>query len=211
MKKLLLVPAIAAFILSSCVNNPKGQKAETADSVDVETTITDGDAFVVNTAESKVIWTGAKVSGTHTGTVDVKEGTLYTKEGKVTGGNFILDLTTINSTDLEGEWKEKLDGHLKNEDFFNVEAYPTASFQVTNVEEDATEAGKLKVSGNLTIKDITKNISFDAKVTESTDSTVKVEADFNIAREDWGVNYEGKKDDLISKEINFKVSLTANK
>src|SRR5690606_12315801 len=153
----------------------------------------------------------AKVTGEHTGTVDIKEGSLFVNEGKLTGGNFVLDLTTINTTDLEGEWKDKLDGHLKNEDFFAVDKYPNASFQVTSVEEDATEAGKLKISGNLTIKDITKNISFDAKVTESTDSSVKVESDFNIAREDWGVNYEGKQDDLISKEINFKVSLVANK
>lgn len=209
MKKLLLVPAVAVFILSSCVNNPKGEKAEATDSVSVENSIS-GDVYTVDATQSQVIWTGAKVSGEHTGTVDVKEGSLIVQEGKIVSGNFVLDLNTINTTDLEGEYKDKLDEHLKNEDFFNVAQFPTASFQITNV-EDAAEAGKVKVSGNLTIKDITKNISFDATVVEITESSAKVEADFNIAREDWGVTYEGKKDDLISKEINFKVSLVANK
>lgn len=210
MKKLLLVPALAAFILSSCVNNPKGEKAETADSVNVSEEI-NGESYAVDTEQSQVIWTGSKVTGEHTGTVDIKEGSLIVEGGKVKGGNFVLDLTTINTTDLEGEYKDKLDGHLKNEDFFDVAKYPTASFQITGIEEDAAEAGSVKVSGNLTIKDITKNISFSAKVTEAVENQVKVESDFNIAREDWGVNYEGKKDDLISKEINFKVSLVAKK
>ncbi len=210
MKKLLLAPALVAFILSSCVNNPKGEKAETADSVTVADSIS-GESLAVDTELSTVIWTGSKVTGEHTGTVNIKEGSLIVEEGKVKGGNFVLDLTTINTTDLEGEYKDKLDGHLKNEDFFNVAKYPDANFQITRIEEDATEAGKVKISGNLTIKDITKNISFDAKVTEVTEASAKVEADFNIAREDWGVNYEGKKDDLISKEINFKVSLVAKK
>jgi polyisoprenoid-binding protein YceI len=103
-----------------------------------------------------------------------------------------------------------LDGHLKSEDFFDVASNPEASFEVTSVAAGATE-GTLTVSGNLTIKGVSKNITFDANVEELTDATAKVTADFNIAREDWGVSYEGQKDDLISKEINFKVTLVAKK
>lgn len=211
MKKILLIPAIAVFFLSSCVSNPEGEKAETSDSVEVTDASIEGDLHTVDTENSSLVWTGSKVTGQHTGTVDIKEGALYTKEGQIVGGNFVLDLTTINTTDMQGEYKDKLDAHLKDADFFDVTKYPTATFQITSVEADAAEEGKLKVSGNLTIKDIVKNISFDANVTEATDSTIKVSADFNIVRGDWGVNYEGKKDDLISKEINFKLSLTANR
>lgn len=209
MRKITLLAATAAIVLASCAGNPEGKKADTKDSVVVENQVS-GDAFTVDTAQSSVVWTGTKVSGSHTGTVAIKSGNVIVENGVIKGGKFVLDMNTISSTDLEGEWKEKLDGHLKADDFFAVETYPEASFEITEVKAGATPSD-LVVSGNLTIKGITKNITFDAKAEEVTDNTVKYSADFNIAREDWGVTYEGKKDDLISKEINFKVNVVANK
>lgn len=209
MRKITLLAATAALVLASCAGNPEGKKADTKDSVVVENQVS-GDAFTVDTAQSSVVWTGTKVSGSHTGTVAIKSGNVIVENGVIKGGKFVLDMNTISSTDLEGEWKEKLDGHLKADDFFAVETYPEASFEITEVKTGATPSD-LVVSGNLTIKGITKNITFDAKAEEVTDNTVKYSADFNIAREDWGVTYEGKKDDLISKEINFKVNVVANK
>ncbi|UIR57176.1 YceI family protein [Sphingobacterium sp. SRCM116780] len=211
MKKLFLLPAIAAVIMSSCAGNPEGKKATTQDSVSTEQVTTPvGDAFQVDAAQSKVVWTGTKVTGKHTGTIAIKSGSLTADKGVLTGGTFALDLNTITSTDLEGEYKEKLNSHLKAADFFDVAKFPEATFVITKVEPGAT-AQDLKIAGNLTIKGITKNISFDAKVTESTSTTIKTNADFNIARADWGVSYAGKQDDLISAEINFKVSLVATK
>ncbi|MEJ5144180.1 MULTISPECIES: YceI family protein [unclassified Sphingobacterium] len=211
MKKLLVLPAIAAVIMSSCAGNPEGKKAEVQDSVATEQIATPaGEVFNVDATQSKVVWTGTKVTGAHTGTIAIKSGSLNVNNGVLTGGTFTLDLNTISSTDLEGEYKEKLDGHLKAADFFDVAKFPEATFVVTKAEAGAT-AQDVKISGNLTIKGITKNISFDAKVIESTATTIKTEADFNIVRADWGVSYEGKKDDLISAEINFKVSLVATK
>jgi|SRR5690606_1610684 len=209
MKKILLLSAVAGLILASCAGNPEGKKAETTDSIETTTTA-EGASYAVDAAASTVVWTGTKVTGSHTGTVNIKSGALTVDGDKITGGNFVLDVTSINSIDLEGEWKEKLDGHLKSEDFFNAATFPEAKFEVTAVEAGAA-AGDIKVSGNLTIRDVTKNITFDAKVVELTDASAKVDADFNIAREDWGVNYSGKQDDLISKEINFKISLVAKK
>lgn len=210
MKKLLVLPVIAAVIMSSCAGNPEGKKAEVQDSVATEQIVKVGEEYQVDAAQSKVVWTGTKVTGAHTGTIAIKSGSLHVDNGVLTGGTFSLDLNTISSTDLEGEYKDKLDGHLKSEDFFDVAQFPEATFVVTKTEAGAT-AQDVKVSGNLTIKGITKNISFDAKVVESNATTIKTEADFNIVRADWGVNYEGKKDDLISAEINFKVTLVANK
>lgn len=209
MRKITLLAATAALVLASCAGNPEGKKADTKDSVVVENQVS-GDAFTVDTAQSSVVWTGTKVTGSHTGTVAIKSGNVIVENGVIKGGKFVLDMNTISSTDLEGEWKEKLDDHLKSDDFFAVETYPEASFEITEVKAGATPSD-LVVSGNLTIKGITKNITFDAKAEEVTDNTVKYSADFNIAREDWGVTYEGKKDDLISKEINFKVNVVANK
>lgn len=209
MKKIVLFSAAAAMVLASCVGNPEGKKAETTDSVETVDQVV-GEAYTVDAAESTLVWTGTKVTGAHTGTVNVKSGSIHVDNGAITGGSFVLDMTSINSTDLDGEYKEKLDGHLKADDFFAVAEYPEASFVITDVKAGAT-ANDAVISGNLTIKGVSKNITFDAKVDEVTDATVKTTSDFNIAREDWGVNYSGKQDDLISKEINFKVTVVAKK
>ncbi|MBE8715385.1 YceI family protein [Sphingobacterium hungaricum] len=209
MNKLILLSAAAALVLASCAGNPEGKKAETKDSVETVNDLV-GNSFAVDTTQSTVVWTGTKVTGAHTGTVKVKSGSLTVDNGALTGGNFVLDLNTISSTDLQGEYKDKLDGHLKAEDFFDVAKFPEASFAITTVKAGAT-ASDVVISGNLTIKGISKNVTFDAKLTEVTETTVKASADFNIAREDWGVNYTGKEDDLISKEINFKINLVATK
>ncbi|MBD1428072.1 YceI family protein [Sphingobacterium litopenaei] len=209
MKKLVLFAAVASLVLASCAGNPEGKKAEATDSVAVADSVA-GNTYTVDTTQSQLVWKGTKVTGAHEGTVAIKSGSLFVDNGAITGGNFVLDMNTISSTDLDGEYKEKLDGHLKADDFFAVATFPEASFQITEVKAGAT-ANDVVISGNLTIKGISKNITFDAKVDEVSDSVVKSSADFNIAREDWGVTYEGKKDDLISKEINFKVTIVANK
>ncbi|GGE34008.1 MULTISPECIES: YceI family protein [Sphingobacterium] len=210
MKKITLLSAVAAFVLASCAGNPEGKKAETKDSVAITQTEVVGNTLNVDTAASKVVWTGTKVTGKHTGTVSIKSGTLNVDNGKLVGGNVVLDMNTISSTDLEGEFKGKLDGHLKSEDFFAVASHPEATFTITEVKPGATDQD-LNISGNLVIKGVSKNITFDAKIVESTEATVKATANFNITRADWGVNYEGKSDDLISKEINFDINLVANK
>ncbi len=208
MKKVCLSLAAGALILSSCVSNPEGKKAETTDSVEATSTVGAGASLAVDTAASTVVWTGRKVSGQHHGDVKISSGSLTVDGGKLTGGNFVIDLTTINTQDLSGEYKGKLDGHLKSEDFFDVANHPQATFEVTSVGE-GTEPGVVTVSGNLTIRGVSKNITFDARVDEATDTSVKASADFNIAREDWGVSYAGQADDLISKEINLKITLVA--
>lgn len=209
MKKLVLFSAAAAMVLASCAGNPEGKKAETKDSVATVDQVT-GVAYKVDTAATKIMWKGTKVSGFHEGTITVKSGVVNVDNGAITGGNFVLDMNTISATDLEGEYKDKLDGHLKADDFFGVATHPEASFTITEVKAGTNE-GEVSISGNLVIKGISKNITFDSKVEEITDTTVKTSADFNILREDWGVSYEGKKDDLISKEINFRVNIVANK
>ncbi|MEC3880850.1 YceI family protein [Parapedobacter sp. 10938] len=208
MEKVVLTMVAGALLLTSCVSNPEGKRAETSENVEEAAHSHTANQLAVDTAQSTVQWTGRKVSGEHHGDVQVKSGTLTVEENKLVGGSFIIDLTTITNHDLEGEYKGKLEGHLKSADFFDVDNHPEANFEITNVEEGA-EAGHVVISGNLTIRGVTKNITFDAQVHEASASAVKATADFNIAREDWGVNYAGQADDLISKEINFKVTLVA--
>lgn len=206
MKKIALMLVAGIFFAACTPKNPDGEKAETTDSAEVAAA--EGTEVALNIAASKIIWTGSKVSGSHTGDVALKSGSLTVKEGKITGGNFIADLNTINDTDMQGEFKGKLEGHLKSPDFFDVAQFPEAKFEITGVTEGA-EAGKVTISGNLTMRGVTKNITFPATVTEATETSVKASADFNVLREDWGLVYTGMADDLISKEFNLKIELVA--
>jgi len=115
----------------------------------------------VDTKQSKVTWKGYKVTGQHEGTINLKEGKLIFEDQKLTGGNFVIDMTSLGSTDLEGEWKGKLDGHLKSDDFFGVEKHPNSSLVITNVKSNGDS---YSVTGDLTIKNITNSITFDMTV-----------------------------------------------
>jgi len=110
----------------------------------------------VDLAKSEFKWTGKKVAGPHNGVVPLKSATLVEEKGALTGGEFVIDMTKIDVQDLQGEWKGKLEGHLKSADFFEVDKYPTASLKVKSV-KGAT------VAADLTIKGITKPVTFDVK------------------------------------------------
>jgi len=210
MKKTLFLLSASAILLTSCVNNPEGDKAQTAEAKEVSTEAR-GSTLAIDTAASTLRWHGKKVSGEHYGEIAITTGNLIVSdEGKLTGGNFIVDMNSIDVQDIQGEFRDKLTGHLESDDFFDVANHPTATFEITDVQDGAT-ANNHVISGNLTIRGVTKNITFNAETTELTSESVKANADFNIAREDWGVSYQGKADDLISKEINFKIDLVAKK
>jgi len=206
MKKLFVYLTVPAFFFASCVGNPDGEKAETGEAAEVS--VAGGTELTINPETSSVAWLGKKVSGQHNGDVKIKSGTVTVNNGKLTGGTVVLDLATLVSHDLEGEFKGKLEDHLKSADFFDVANHPEATLVITDVSAiDGSD--EVNVSANLTIRGITKNITFKAVVAEATGTSFVADADFNIERTDWEVNYTGKADDLISKEINFKVRLVA--
>ena len=188
MRKIAILLSAPAIFLASCVSNPEGQKAETTDAI--ETTVTtDGNTLAVDTSASTVKWLGQKVTGKHHGEVDITSGSLIvSEEGALTGGNFEIDLNSIDVQDIDGEMRDKLMGHLRSEDFFHVENHPTATFEITEVAEGAT-ANNLVVSGNLTIRGVTKNIKFDAKTSELSAESAVIDANLHIACEEWGVSY----------------------
>ncbi len=150
----------------------------------------------IKAKESKVTWKAYKVTGSHTGTVNLKSGTLLFDEGKLTGGEFDVDMTSLISADLEGEYKGKLEGHLKSDDFFGVEKYPNSTLVFTKVK--ATGKNSYKVRGDLTIKGITKQITFDVSVYGS-----KATATLKVDRAQYDVKYGSGSffDDLGDKTI----------
>lgn len=158
----------------------------------------------VDVKQSKVTWKGYKVTGQHEGTIDLKEGKLTFENNVLKGGHFVIDMTTLGSTDLEGEWKGKLDGHLKSDDFFGVEKFPTASLKITKVEK---KGENYTVTGDLTIKNITNPITFDMMVKDNTAS-----AALKIDRSKFDVRYGSPSffNDLQDKAIYDEFDINVN-
>ncbi|MCA0932525.1 YceI family protein [Lutimonas saemankumensis] len=159
------------------------------------TTIEDGKK-AVNTETSSVTWKGYKVTGSHVGSIALKQGSLEFKEGALIGGEFVMDMTTIVNTDLEGEYKGKLEGHLKSDDFFGVATYPTAKLVFNKVK--STGKNSYQVTGDLTIKDRTNPVTFEISVYGN-----KATASLKIDRTLYGVKYGSASffDDLKDKAI----------
>jgi len=131
---------------------------------------------------SSVTWTGKKVTGSHTGTIQLKSGYFKVEDEKLIGGEFVIDMTTINNNDLTGEDKGKLEGHLKSEDFFGIEKYPTAKLIFTSVAKKGDET--YGVVANLTIKNETHPVTFDLDWKENSAS-----AKLSIDRTKFDVRY----------------------
>ncbi len=156
--------------------------------------------------KSKVTWKGYKVTGSHEGTVDLKSGFLKFDDGKLVGGEFVIDMTTIGSTDLEGEWKGKLDGHLKSDDFFGVASHPTASLVFTKV--DSEKKGSYNVTGDLTIKGKTHPVVFSIAINKN-----KATTSLKIDRTKYDIKYgsasffDNLKDKAIDNEFDLATEL----
>jgi len=141
----------------------------------------------VDTAESFVSWKGYKVTGSHNGKVMLKSGQLDMQEGKLVGGGFEIDMASITCEDLKGKSNQRLVGHLKSADFFGVETYPTAKFEITKVVSRGTP-GSYKVIGNLTIKETTKEVRFNTQIEEKDGKSVAT-AELTIDRSEYDVRY----------------------
>jgi len=154
------------------------------------------DKKVIKTEASTVTWKGYKVTGAHEGTIDLKSGSLDITEDKLTGGEFVINMGSLISTDLEGESKGKLEGHLKSDDFFGVEKFPTAKLVFKTVK--ATGKNSYEVVGDITIKGKTEAVTLDVSVYGS-----KANAALKIDRTKFDVRYGSASffDDLKDKAI----------
>lgn len=155
-----------------------------------------GETKEIKTDKSTVTWKGYKVTGSHYGSVSLKSGNLVFTEGKLTGGEFVMDMSTIVTDDLTGEYKGKLEGHLKSDDFFGVEKFPTASLVFTKVK--STGKNSYEVSGDLTVKGKTEPIKFDLSIYGN-----KATANLKIDRTKFDIRYGSTSffDDLQDKAI----------
>jgi len=159
----------------------------------------------VNVKESNVTWTGKKVTGSHTGTIQLKSGHFKVEDEKLIGGEFVMDMASLENNDLTGEYKGKLEGHLKSEDFFGVEKYPTAKLIITSLAKKGD--GTYGVVANLTIKNETHPVTFDLDWKENSAS-----AKLSIDRSKFDVRYGSGSffDDLGDKTIYDNFDLEVN-
>ena len=167
---------------------------------------------MLDTTKSKVTWFGKKPAATHSGTVNIMTGDLKIENGLVKAGTFELDMNSIDNQDLTGEWKTKLVGHLKSDEFFNVAKFPKAKFELTSVTQKTGDEYEFK--GKLTIKDITNEISFPGTI-KNEKGVMKSQATIKIDRTLWGIKYNSAKffdvnkllDKVINDEVEFKLEL----
>ncbi|SRR6056297_471951 len=217
-KNAILVLSLFFITLAGC-KNPEGEKTKASEAKEVsKEQTTDQEKFGVNTEKSVIHWTGTKPTGEHHGTLQIKDGQIFIKDGKIYGGKVIMDMTSIKNEDIEKEnMRQKLVGHLKSKDFFNVENYKEAAFELTNIEKIGEDEFSHKVSGNLDIKDISKNIAFKINVKMEGDKIAVESEKFLIDRTNWDINYKSKsvfdnlKDQFIHDDVGIKFKLAAQK
>ncbi|WP_422104416.1 YceI family protein [Winogradskyella sp.] len=161
----------------------------------------------INTTKSELKWFGeySFYFGGHHGTIGISEGYFIKTKDRITGGEFIIDMNSIICLDIEDEeGNTSLVDHLKNEDFFEVENFPTAKLVITNV--DYHDSTNMKIDADLTIKGVTLPINFQAAVNYTKQ---QMTTKFKIDRQRWGVDYNSKlRDGAISDGIGFEVTLS---
>ncbi|HEU5148171.1 MAG TPA: YceI family protein [Chryseosolibacter sp.] len=210
---------VIAAVGLSCEKPPKGDQAVITEQVAIAEGV--GETYVVDTTNSYVRFTGHGVGKNHPGTFSLKYGQVMATDNKVTGGTFIMDITSLDM-EQEGEMIDnKLRPHLLSGDFFNAANFGTSQFEITEVEpyepkdgeKSLVDGANFRVSGNLQIRDVTKNISFPARIDLDGDR-LEAEANFDIDRRQWQMNYGNDKtlgDQFISEKVNIEFHLEAQK
>lgn len=174
--------------------------------------------YNVETSESKVTWLGKKVTGAHNGTLALQAGEVHLEGNKVVNASVKMDMNTIVCEDLtDAQWNKKLVDHLKSDDFFSVEKFPTASFSAISFTprtgQDAKEFN-YTVKGNLTIKGITHEITFPARV-DVTGGKITANGTAKLDRTKWDIKYgsgsffKGLGDNMIYDEFEIGFELVA--
>jgi len=175
--------------------------------------------YKVDVKQSKLEWHGKKVTGEHNGLINIKSGSLQFKDGMLVGGEFEIDMNSIVDLDLESEkWNAKLVNHLKSDDWFSVEEFPTATFKINEVKSHKDEKSDANywIKGDLSIKGHTNPIEFAAKVDKS-EKGISASATMIVDRSKYDVQYgsgsffEGLGDKLIYDDFDMKVSLITSK
>jgi polyisoprenoid-binding protein YceI len=209
----------SAFLWQSCSDAPRGDNATITDKQQAANAT--GQTFVVDTTASKMRFTGHGVGKNHKGTLRLSSGEVAIANKQLTGGNFIINIRSLDLDEKGGIFDEKLRPHLMSGDFFDAEKFGSAKFVITDVkpyqsngtDTSIVEGANFTVSGNFTLKDVTKNITFPARI-DLDDNTLKAKGNFDIDRRQWNMNFGNDKtlgDKFISEKVNIELDLEADR
>lgn len=219
MRKITLVALVFGAFLASCSDN--GKQVEAGDAKAVETVKTEKTVeFKTVVAGSYLDWRAAHLGGVQPrfGKLFVKSAEILVNNSQVSNATIVVDMNTLTVESFvdDEESTGKLTGHLLSPDLFNTEVYPTAKFEMTSVNAGSGEYNS-SITGNLTILDVTKSITFNANVTVSENEVSVKSEDFAITRQDWGIIYHTEGDEgvpaeyVIANDIGFTINVTIAK
>ena len=200
MKKLITLLMFVSLV--SCNMNSN----KTAETNDAAMTAVDA-TYNIKQDQSSLVWTGREVStSSHYGTINFTSGQFEIADGLISQGEFLVDMTSITVQDLTGGSKERLEGHLRSDDFFSVESFPTAHLYISSSE--VISNGKWMVNGFLTIKDISHPVLFEMVNTEDgwNANLVFDRSKYNVKFRS-GTFFENLGDKLIYDDIELKINL----
>jgi polyisoprenoid-binding protein YceI len=210
----------ATTLFTYCGENaPKGDDATIQEKQ--QTAKAQGTQYVIDTTDSRVGFVGHGVGKNHAGKFKIASGSVAVANNQITGGNFVIDIKSMDLRDKGGMFDAKLRPHLMSGDFFDAEKFATATFTITSVqpytksnEDTSIVAGaNYTVSGNLTLKGETKNVSFPAKI-DLDENSIQAKANFDIDRRQWQMNYGNDKslgDKFISEKVNVDLDIQAKR
>ncbi|KRO66300.1 MAG: lipid-binding protein [Cryomorphaceae bacterium BACL11 MAG-121128-bin16] len=176
-------------------------------SISYAITITPKNDKEINTKNSTVLWKGNKVTGSHEGVIKIKSGLLKFNKEELIGGEFEIDMNSLVCTDLSGEYKGKLEGHLKSDDFFGVTKFPTATLKIKKV---IKQKGNIyECTGDITIKGKTEVVQFNTTLNKNS-ATAKIKIDrtkFDV-KYGSGSFFDGLGDNMIYDEFDLNINLS---
>lgn len=219
LKRYVVIAGLIAVISSCGDNAPKGDDATIQE--EQQTAEAQGTQFTVDTAASRVRFVGHGVGKNHPGKFKLTGGSVAVANNQITGGSFTIDIKSMDLEQKGGMFDSKLRPHLMSGDFFDAEKFGTARFDITSVQPytpnstdtSIVDGANFRVSGNFTLRDVTKNISFPAKV-DLDGNTLKAKSNFDIDRTQWEMRYGNDKtlgDKFISEKVNIELDLQAKK
>lgn len=222
MKRRVINSMLVLSLVATAFSCKSDKKTETSEVKETKENSEMAVTYNVDVEQSKINWVGSKPAGEHNGQVSLSEGNLKVENESLVGGNIVIDMTSIDVQDLEGDDKKKLEDHLmgysngKEDHFFNANKYPEAKFEITGMEE---KEGQTMLSGNLTLKETSKNITFPVNVSmnDSDNSVMLTSEEVVLDRTEWGIKFMSKSfienlgDNFVNDDMKISFDLKAFK
>ncbi len=214
-KSALITVVVILTALSACNNGAQQKESSTGEANKMDEK-KGASIQKIDNATSTVVWHGSDPAQNHMGTIGISDGEMkFDENGNITGGNITIDMNSIIITDdMKEEKKPKLLSHLKSDDFFATDSFPTAKFEISKI--DHNEGNNHVIKGNLTIRGKVLGIEVPAVIITK-EGTTNVKANFSIDRTKWGVKYHSKaidskmKDKFIYDMIELNIDLNSKK